>query len=139
VQRYLCALLLFALVAAPASAQSVRFRVELSAPGPLAKLLQSNLDIERWSKRDDVTDGQLQQLVRAAPDQVRQILATEGYFSPKVTVSVEAAGELQTVRLTVEPGAPTKVSSIDLRFTGPVTHETKGPARIEEARRAFGF
>ena len=138
-QRYLYALLLFALVAAPVAAQPARFRVELSAPGPLAKLLQSNLDIERWSKRDDVTDGQLQQLVRAAPDQTRQILATEGYFSPKITVSVEAAGEFQTVRLTVEPGAPAKVSSIDLRFIGPVRHEAKGPARMEEARRAFGI
>ena len=138
-QRYLYALLLFALVAVPAAAQPAHFRVELSAPEPLTKLLQSNLDIERWSKRDDVTEGQFEQLVRAAPDQIRQILATEGYFSPQVTASVQAAGEVQTVRLTVEPGAPTRVSSIDLRFDGPVTHEPEGPARTEEARRAFGI
>ena len=139
VQRYLYALLLFGLVAVTAAAAPARFRVELSAPSPLAKLLQSNLDIERWSKREDVTAAQFEQLVRSAPDQIKQILATEGYFSPQVTVSVEAAGEGQTVRFTVEPGAPTKVSSIDLRFAGPVTQEAEGPARMEQARRAFGI
>jgi translocation and assembly module TamA len=130
---------MFALATVPAAAQATRFRVDLSAPGPLAKLLQSNLDIVRWSKREDVTQGQFEQLVRGAPEQVKQFVATEGYFSPKVTISVDTTGEVQVVHLSVEPGAPAQVSNVDLRFTGPVTRDPDGAARMEEARAAFGL
>ena len=88
----LLALLLYA--AAAAAVDEVKFRVQIAAPSDLTGLLQSNLDVVRWSTRTDVSEEQLRQLVKTAPQQVRDLLATEGYFSP--TVESALARDKQT-------------------------------------------
>ena len=113
------------------------YRVEIAAPDPLAKLLEANLDIVRWSKRADVTPERLEQLFRTAPAQVKEILATEGYFSPRVEPSLEQTKDGSLARFVVEPGEPARVTQIDLTISGPVTQDPKGNQRIERARRAF--
>ena len=70
--------------AAPAHAQDRVLKVEVVAPKPLVEVLNANLDIVRWSKRGNLTAGQLEQLYETAPDQVRELVATEGYFAPVV-------------------------------------------------------
>jgi translocation and assembly module TamA len=113
------------------------YRVEIGAPDPLAKLLTANLDIVRWSKRSEVTRERLEQLFRTAPAQVKEILATEGYFSARVEPSLEQTKDGPVVRFVVEPGEPARVTHIDLTISGPVTEDPAGQKRIEHARRAF--
>jgi translocation and assembly module TamA len=125
------------LAAANALAQGVQYRIEIEAPAPLAKLLEDNLDIVRWSKRTDVSAEQLEQLMHTAPDQVRGILATEGYFSAHVRTSLDQQKEMRAVRLAIEPGEPTRVASIALSIVGDATKSPEGPVRIERAKRAF--
>jgi translocation and assembly module TamA len=125
------------LAAANALAQGVQYRVEIEAPAPLAKLLEANLDIVRWSKRADVTAEQLEQLMRTAPDQIKAILATEGYFAPQVRTASEQPKEIRVARFVIEPGEPTHVATVALSIVGDVTSDPEGPARIERAKRAF--
>ena len=132
-------LLLWCATALPAHAQALKYSVEIVAPSALKKLLEANLDIVRWSKRDDVTPGQLAQLYKSAPEQIAELLATEGYFSPRVEPTRDRQKKPEVVRFVVEPGEPTHIATIDLRITGAVLKDARASERIAEARKALGI
>ena len=133
------ALLLWCAPALPADAQALKYSVEIVAPSTLEKLLEANLDIVRWSKRDDVTPGQLAQLYKSAPEQIAELLATEGYFSPRIEPTRDRQKKPEVVRFVVEPGEPTHIATIDLRITGPVLKDARASERVAEARKALGI
>ena len=130
-------LLLYA--AAAAAIDEVKFRVQLTAPSDLTGMLESNLDIVRWSTRPDVSEDQLRQLLKTAPQQVRDLLATEGYFSPAVESALEGEQQMWVARLTVWPGEPTRVVSAELRITGAIDQDPQRQQRLRQARAAFGI
>ena len=126
-------------IAALAHAQQPHYRVEMIAPDPLAKLLRANLDIVRWSTREELTPDQLEQLFHTAPEQIKEILATEGYFSAQVESSLNRDGQQPVARFVIRPGEPARVSQVDLKIVGAIASASDGAQRIEEARRAFGI
>ena len=67
-------------------------RVRIEAPRPLDELLEDNLDLVRWRGNPRLDRDQLQRLVRNTPDQVRTLVATEGYYSPNVTAALDTSG-----------------------------------------------
>jgi translocation and assembly module TamA len=121
-------------LAVPAAA---KYNVDIDAPRSVRKLLTQHLDLARFAKRDDVTDDQFDFLVTATPRQVRDLVATDGYFSPVVRTDVRAAHGKKDVTVHVDPGPRTIVSSVDLSFEGPVS--TEAPARENAARVAFSL
>ncbi|KWI24231.1 hypothetical protein WM04_28525 [Burkholderia ubonensis] len=123
---------LAALAALPAWA---KYDVEIDAPRAVRKLLKSHLDIARFGKRDDVSDDQFDFLVTATPQQVRDLTATEGYFSPVVRTDVRTRDGKRSVQIAVDPGPQTVVSSVDLTFKGPVGSEDPK----QEAATRFAF
>ncbi|MDY7792426.1 autotransporter assembly complex family protein [Burkholderia ubonensis] len=123
---------LAALAALPAWA---KYDVEIDAPRAVRKLLKSHLDIARFAKRDDVSDDQFDFLVTATPQQVRDLTATEGYFSPVVRTDVRTRDGKRNVQIAVDPGPQTVVSSVDLTFNGPVGSEDPK----QEAATRFAF
>ncbi|KVD09257.1 autotransporter assembly complex protein TamA [Burkholderia ubonensis] len=123
---------LAALAALPAWA---KYDVEIDAPRAIRKLLKSHLDIARFGKRDDVSDDQFDFLVTATPQQVRDLTATEGYFSPVVRTDVRTRDGKRSVQIAVDPGPQTVVSSVDLTFSGPVGSEDPK----QEAATRFAF
>ncbi|GLU35427.1 autotransporter assembly complex protein TamA [Trinickia caryophylli] len=126
--------LAFCTMALPAAA---KYRVDIDAPRPIRKLLEQHLDLARFAKREDISDDQFQFLVTATPEQVRDLVATEGYFSPVVRTDVRAVEGKRDVTVHVDPGPRTEVTSVDLKFEGPVTSEE--PARENAARFAFSL
>lgn len=125
------------LIAPLAAAETITFTVDIEAPDNLAAVLRDNLDIISWAGRDDVSEEQLRQLVRTAPDQARRLLETEGYFSARVKTRIEREQPEWVVKLLVEPGEPTKVVSVDFRITGAVQQDPNREQRIQAARAAF--
>ncbi|MGU7781799.1 autotransporter assembly complex protein TamA [Burkholderia sp. PU8-34] len=123
-----------ALAAMPAQA---RYDVEIDAPRAIRKLLKSHLDIARFGKRDDVSDDQFDFLVTATPQQVRDLTATEGYFSPVVRTDVRTRNGKRDVKVSVDPGPQTVVSSVALNFNGPVGSED--PKQETATRFAFSL
>jgi translocation and assembly module TamA len=107
---------------APAGAPVVN--VVVDAPPPLRELLERHLDLvrlARLTRGDAVTDNELQRLVEAAPAQVRELLQTEGYFKPELTVRrvpPSAAGQAESVLLQVKPGPRAQVSRVTLEAEG---------------------
>jgi translocation and assembly module TamA len=122
-----------ALLASPVEA---KYTVDIDAPRSVKSLLKDHLDLSRFAKRDDVSDDQFQFLVTAAPKDVRDLVATDGFFSPVVRTDVTTDGDgKRTVKLSVDPGPQTKVASVQLHFTGAVTTEDR--AQENAARFAF--
>jgi len=125
------------LFAAPILAAPVNYRVDIEAPENLSGVLRDNLDIVQWAQREDVTDDQLRQLVKTAPDQILGLLATEGYFSPVVKARLDQEETGWVVRLLVEPREPTKILSVDFRITGAIETDPDRDARMRQVRNAF--
>jgi len=126
---------LFAVLCAPAVA---KYDVTIDAPRDMRKLLKKHLDLARFASREDVTDDQFDFLVTATPQQVRDLAATDGYFSPVVRTDVRTGDKgKKDVTVHVEPGPRTAVSSVQLTFHGPVLDEA--PARERATRFAFSL
>ena len=124
-----------ALLVAPGVALA-KYDVEIDAPSySLRKLLRQHLDLSRFAKRDDISNEQFDFLVTAVPQEVRDLIATEGYFSPVVRTDVRTDGKQKSVVVHVDPGPRTTVSSVNLSFTGPVL--TEAPEQENAVRRAF--
>ncbi|WP_295994009.1 autotransporter assembly complex family protein, partial [Rugamonas sp.] len=105
-----------AALAAPAPA--LNYTVSIDAPGALDKLLEHNLDLLRYRGNPRIDREQLQRMVRAAPEQIKTLVATDGYYSPVVSVSYDRNAAAPTVRVTVQPGQPTVVADVELELQG---------------------
>jgi translocation and assembly module TamA len=124
-------------VLAPLDA-AASYRVNIDAsPRALRRLLEQHLDISRFAKRDDVTDDQFEFLVTATPQQVRDLAATAGYFSPVVRTDVRTVDGKRQVHVAVDPGPQTTISSVTLTFRGPVL--TEDPSQESATRAAFSL
>ncbi len=123
----------------PAPAQVISYRVEIDAPAGLIEVLRSNLDIVRWSEREEVNEDQLRQLARTATEQTRSILATEGYFSAIAALDLDRSQDRWVVRLKVDPGEPTRIVAVQVQLSGAITADHARDRRLEAAREAFGL
>jgi len=100
-----------------ALAQGLDYRVQINAPGRLDRLLEQNLDLVRFRGNPRTDRDQLERLVRAAPEQIKTLVATEGYYTPVVNISVSRAAE-PVVTVDVQPGAPTLVGEVEIGLEG---------------------
>ncbi|MES2262886.1 MAG: autotransporter assembly complex family protein [Pseudomonadota bacterium] len=107
-----------ALAASACAADGLQYNVRISAPGPLEDLLKDNLDLLRFRGNPRIDREQLQRMVRAAPEQVKTLLATAGYYSPQVSASFDADAATPTVQVEVRPGEAVRVGSIEIVLQG---------------------
>ncbi|TFW16099.1 autotransporter assembly complex protein TamA [Duganella callida] len=108
-----------ATVAAPVrAAEGLKYDVRIDAPGDIRALLEKNLDLERFRGNDRIDREQLQRLVRVAPEQIRTLVATEGYYSPVVSARLDRETGTPQVLVKVEPGEPVRVDAVDLVMQG---------------------
>ena len=105
---------------AAAPAQKPLYNVELDAPKDLQTLLTANLDLLRWRDFPGLPRDQIERLAEEAPAQAQRLLAAEGYFSPQIRVRIDCPDAAPiTVVLSVTPGEPTLVQTVDLQVAGP--------------------
>lgn len=120
--------------AADASA-TLRYHIELDAPAAQRKLIEAHLDLYRWRDNPRMDEAQLKRLVRLAPEQLREFLAIEGFYSPEISVELIRQNDQWDVKLLVVPGAVVRVSQLDLQVIGAFADGSKGSqARLEKMR-----
>ncbi|WP_082494008.1 autotransporter assembly complex family protein [Massilia sp. Leaf139] len=112
-------------IPAPAT-KAVNYTVRIDAPGKLDDLLEDNLDLLRWRGNPRVDLEQLQRLVKAVPEEAKTLVATEGYYSPKISAGLDNSGGTPVARIVVDPGQPVLVSDLDLVLQGFVPFEQGG-------------
>jgi translocation and assembly module TamA len=115
------------------AADALNYEVRIDAPGPLRELLEKNLDLVRFRGSDRIDREQLQRLVRVAPEQVRTLVATDGYYSPVVTATFDRDAVKPVVQVKVEPGEPVRVGEVDLVFEGFAPNPELPPERQFDA------
>jgi len=108
-----------------------------ASPRDLRRLLEAHLDISRFATRADVNEDQFEFLVTAIPRQVSDLASTYGYFTPVVRTDVQTIEGRRHVRVSVDPGPRTTISSVKLVFRGPVL--TEDSAQENTARFAFSL
>lgn len=105
----------------PAQAESAHYQVEITAPAPLKDLLQKHLDMLKWRNNPRMNPAEWQRLFSLAPQNIKDLIATEGYFSAKINPTLENQSGIYIAKFVVEAGAPVLVSDVTLKFTGEIT------------------
>ncbi|HQT31170.1 MAG TPA: autotransporter assembly complex family protein [Thiobacillus sp.] len=107
--------------------------VQVDAPDELRPMLQQYLETARAARLGgDVTAEELLRLQQASLKTAHELLATEGYFSPRISSVIESSGAAQVVRYSVEAGPRTSIEGVSIRFEGAIAGE--GPAETSQAR-----
>jgi len=127
-------LLLAALPAA--QAQAFQYSVDLDVPQAYRKLLQDHLEIYTARDNPRMNADQLRFLVRRTPDQIRELLATEGYYSPVVEASLAQRQGAWQARFVVKPGEPSRVAAVDLELRGAIPAAARS-ARLAAMRKSW--
>lgn len=118
--------------------RSVRYNVQIDAPRNLRELLESNLDLMRWRGNPRVDLEQLQRLVRNAPEEARTLVATEGYYTPKISSGLDTSGGTPVARVIVDPGQAVTVSDVDIELRGFVPFDkTEAPVDAASLRNRW--
>jgi translocation and assembly module TamA len=112
----------------------------IDAPSDLRTLLLRNLDLARLSAltgSETPDEVEWLRLVAAAPAQVRELLQTEGYFSPDVQVRRER-GPPPVVYVRVVPGPRVRIQEVMLSVQGVVRERADaGDASAREQIQAL--
>ena len=130
---YRARLILLALLLCPVVSAWAASSHRLEAPEDLQDLLERFLPDAQILPEDDPVSARLG-VLRRVREKASELLATEGYFSP--TISQEA-GDPPIVR--VEPGKRTLVVSLDIRFKGEISEDSRFEPSVERFRRRWGL
>ena len=124
-------------LAALCAGQAHALTVEVAAPDEIKALLMQHLETARAARLGERLDAEeMARLQRQSEQTARDLLATEGYFSPQVESAVEWLGDDWRVDYRIVPGVRTQVRSVKLGFDGGLkTGEDKARlrARIERS------
>ena len=110
-----------------ASTPAPAFEVEIDAPQEIRELLQRHLELMRYRELADLDNTELARLLLAAEHNARELLATLGYFSPEITLRLQAAAAGQAtarhVLIAVQPGPATRIGEVVITFTGAIVDD----------------
>ncbi|HZV98103.1 MAG TPA: autotransporter assembly complex family protein [Methylophilaceae bacterium] len=105
------------------------YEVNITAPKPLNELLTQFLDLSRYKNRNDLNEDQFNFMMATAEEQVAELVATEGYFSPITHVDVEHSNGKRIVNIRVDPGPRTHISKVELDVQGAALQ--RSPQQVE--------
>lgn len=134
--RFLSRLLLCAvLCAGPAHALTV----EVEAPDELKKLMTKYLEAARAARLGEMLDeAELARLRSLSVETARELLATEGYFSPQIDSTMTRVGDDWVLRYVVTPGPRTRVRTVKIDFAGALADAGETGARLRaRTERSF--
>jgi translocation and assembly module TamA len=126
--------------AASAQPQPPAFDLVVRAPDPLRQLLERNLELRRYRAVSDLDDSEIARLIVLAEKDARELLATQGYFAPQVSIAREAGARTRLV-VNVEPGERTRVADVDIGFEGDIatTGDAQAIAQREGIRSSWSL
>lgn len=116
---------------------AVSYTVNIEAPADVKPLLERYLDsLGLKEKRVDEEDN-WSYLLDAASLNTTNLLATQGYFSPKVSVVQNAAQK--TIKILVQPGPQTRVNQVHIGFSGALKNDRAFAQYQEKIDRAWSL
>jgi translocation and assembly module TamA len=123
--------------AAPAGAA---FELNIQAPDDIKDLLTRHLELQRYRELTDLSDDELERLLRQAGEDARRLVGTLGYFSPIITLAHQPApGGAALVTLTVTPGEPTRIQQVTIQFTGDIADDALAAAQRQQIQASWSL
>lgn len=109
--------------------------VTLSAPDPVKEILEKYIQLPTEPFASDYDELFFLHRVQK---EIHDILATEGYFNPIITVVQHTQTPAKVAGISVQPGELTLVGSVTIEFTGDIANgDEKHRKRIEQLRAAW--
>lgn len=119
--------------------EAASYTLEIEGAGRLRGMLEEHLEISRRQKDKDLALEEIRRLVEITPEQVRGLVATEGYFTPVIRPVLEG-GATPAARIDIELGPQTRISAVDIRFKGAIAEGAQAdPRRMERLRRQWNL
>ena len=121
--------------ATPASASTpgpAAFLIRIQAPDGIKTLLERHLELQRYRDLPDLSDAEMQSLMRTAQQEATDLLATLGFFSPVIRVTLalpsaeakpSAEAAVPVVHIDVAPGPQAVVGKVSLRVGGAIAQD----------------
>lgn len=98
----------------------------------LREFIERHTELQRYRAITDLDEAEFARLMAVTERDVRNLLGTEGYFSPDVKVRREnSPGGRPTVVIAVELGLPAIVEQVEIAFEGDLA-ETTAPDAIKQ-------
>lgn len=123
-------------LATGASGSTPLFKLDIQAPAPLDDFVRRHAELQRFQELPDLTRAELERLLLTAPEDIRRLLGSQGYFSPGIDIRLlepAAAGAGGwTVRIAIEPGPLTRIADVRITLHGDVLDN---PAAAEQRDR----
>jgi translocation and assembly module TamA len=96
--------------------------VEVEAPDEIKALLTQHLETARAARLGEAPDeAEVARLRDLSEGTARELLATEGYFSPQIESTLMRVGDDWVLRYAVTPGPRTRVRALKIQFEGALT------------------
>lgn len=118
------------------------FTVDVQAPGTVREYLERHLEIQRFREVDDLGAIEVSRLMVAAEANARELLNTLGYFTPTLTLELRdtPGGKApREVRITVDPGPVTRVSNVQIDFSGPIAEDPHAESQRDGIRTGWAL
>lgn len=126
-----------ALAAVSPESAPLRYRIEVQGPKDLAAMLKDGLQLARWQHDPGMTPELLERLLEESIGHAKEAVATEGYFSAQIRGTIDRSADPWVVRLFVEPGERTRVSGVDIRFSGPAAADPGASGVLQRIRASW--
>ncbi|WP_394807630.1 autotransporter assembly complex family protein [Nitrosomonas sp.] len=109
--------------------------VILSAPDTIKEFLAKYFKLPAEPFADSTAE---KTFLYRAQKEILSLLATEGYFSPVITLSYQTQGEVTKPEIRVDPAVLTRIGEVSIVFRGEIIQEdAKYQKRIEQLRAAW--
>lgn len=103
----------------------------------MARHLERHMELQRFADFPDLQATELRRLLGAADENARDLLAAQGYFDPKIELTMQEPGkpgEPRRIVMNVDPGPRAHVEQVSIDFTGAV-EEPAGAEQREVIQR----
>lgn len=115
----------------PAEAPSgPSFDIDIRAPEQVRSLLERHLALHRYRDVSDLDDAELARLITLAERNVRELVATLGFFSPDIVIT-RGPGPRPTIVVAVDPGQAATVSDVEIDFEGDIAQTSELDALVQ--------
>ncbi len=118
----------------PKSLQQTDF-VILSAPQSVEAFLEEHIKLPEKPFANDMAQ---RAFLRRTRQDIEELLATQGYFSPAVTFDRKVKHETEVPVIRVDPGPLARIESVQIEFQGDITAaDKKQQKKMQQWRKAW--
>ncbi len=116
------------------------FAIDIRAPSSVRPVLERHLELQRYREVADLDDAELARLIVLAERNVRELVATLGFYNPRIAIRPEqGAGPRPVIVVEVEPGEFTRVAEVKVEFEGDIaqTSDANAVTQREDIRAGW--